>query len=279
MWTGPHQNLIVQATEAALARKGLSAEARPQRPPRTSRASATATRPSPSTTRTSLRGLSKINVHSYGGGDRTQLSNFAVSHGKDLWLSEDGDNDASGLSMARSITDDMNGLRPSAWVTWQVVDNSPGWGFFRNPQDAETDPAYTVNKKYYVMAQYSRFLRPGYQIIAITDPNSVAAWDAKTGTVVFVTRNGGDTDLHVTYDLSGFTRLGASATVCRTSPTEDLAKLPPVALAGKRLAATVPAKSVTTFVIKGAAYTGTLGFHLPGLLRAWSIVAAAWPWT
>ena len=256
----PNQNLIVRATEAALARKGLSLGGKTTATASDEPSIGDGDRTFPFYDVDVLRGLSKINVHSYGGGDRTQLSNYAVSHGKDLWLSEDGDNDASGLAMARNITDDMNGLRPSAWVTWQVVDNSPGWGFFRNPQDAETDPAYTVNKKYYVMAQYSRFLRPGYKIIAVTDPNSVAAWDTKTGTVVFVTRNGGDTDLHVTYDLSKFTRLGASALVYRTSPTEDLATLPPVTLTGKRLAATVPAKSVTTFVIKGAAYTGALGF-------------------
>ena len=256
----PHQNLIIQATIAALERKGLSAGGKTTATASDEPSIGDGDKTFPFYDTDSLRFLSKINVHSYGGGDRTQLSNFAVSHGKDLWLSEDGDGDPSGLSMARNITDDLNGLHPSAWVTWQVVDSSVGWGFFRNPQDAETDPAYTVNKKYYVMAQYSRFLRPGYKIIAITDPNSVAAWDAKTGTVVFITRNGRDTDLHIGCDLSRFTKLGASATVWRTSPTEDLVKLPPIALAGKRFTATVPARSVTTFVIKGAAYTGKPGF-------------------
>jgi len=155
----------------------------------------------------------------------------------------------------------MNGLHPSAWITWQVVDSAGGWGFLRNPQLDETTTAYTVNKKYFIMAQYSRFLRPGYRIIALSDPSSVAAWDAKTGTVVIVTRNGGDTDTHVAYDLSRFTRLGASASVYRTSPTEDLAKLPPTMLTGKRFTAIIPAKSVTTYVFTGAAYTGASGFN------------------
>lgn len=256
----PAQNLIIKATEAALARKGLSAGGKTTASASDDQSIGDGVKTFPFYDEMTLRGLSRINVHSYGGGDRTQLSNFAVSHGKDLWLSEDGDNDPSGLAMSRNITDDMNGLRPSAWVTWQVVDNSPGWGFFRNPQTDETTTAYTVNKKYFVMAQYSRFLRPGYKIIAITDPNSVAAWDAKTGTVVFVTRNGGDTDRHISYDLSQFTKLGASATVWRTSPTEDLAPVPALPLGGKRLAATLPAKSVTTYIIKGAAYNGPLGF-------------------
>jgi len=252
----PHQNLVVKATAAALARKGLETTATASDEPSIGDGDKT----SGFYDEEALRGLSKINVHSYGGGDRTQLSNFAVSHGKDLWLSEDGDGDASGLSMARNITDDLNGLHPSAWVTWQVVDSAAGWGFLRNPQLDETTTAYTINKKYYVVAQYSRFLRPGYRIIALTDPNSVAAWDAKTGTVIIVTRNGNDTDLHVSYDLSRFTRLGASATAYRTSPTEDLAKLPPIALQGRRFTATVPGKSVTTYVFTGAAFRGDLGF-------------------
>lgn len=259
----PNQNSIVRATEAALARKGLNNG-------NNGRGTTATASDEPSIgdgdktfgfyDETALASLSKINVHSYGGGDRTQLSDFAMSSGKDLWLSEDGDGDPSGLSMARNITDDLNGLHPSAWVTWQVVDSAGGWGFLRNPQLDETTTAYTVNKKYYVMAQYSRFLRPGYRIIAISDPNSVAAWDARSGTVVLVTRNGNDTDMHVSYDLSRFTRLDASATGWRTSPTEDLAKLPPVALRGRRFAATIPAKSVTTYVFTGAAFAGAPGF-------------------
>ena len=252
----PAQNLIVKATEAALTRKGLKTTATASDEPTIGDGDRTF----PFYDVDTLRGLSKINVHSYGGGDRTQLSNYAVSHGKDLWLSEDGDNDASGMAMSRNITDDMNGLRPSAWITWQVVDNSVGWGFFRNPQDAEDDPAYTINKKYYVMAQYSRFLRPGYQIIALGDPNAVAGWDAKTGAVVIVTRNGGDADAQVGYDLSRFTTLGTTVAVYRTSPSEDLATLPQAPLTGKRLTASLPAKSVTTFVLTGATYTGALGF-------------------
>jgi len=162
--------------------------------------------------------------------------------------------------MARNITDDLNGLRPSAWVTWQVVDSSDGWGFLRNPQLDEAATAYIVNKKYSVMAQYSRFLRPGDRIIALDDPNSVAAWDAKTGKVVVITRNGNDTDRRVRYDLSRFTKLGAMAAAYRTSPAEDLAALPPVALTGGRFTAMARAKSVTTYVFTGAAFGGAPGF-------------------
>ena len=110
------------------------------------------------------------------------------------------------------------------------------------------------------MGQYSKFIRPGCKFIAITDPNSLAAYDARTKTLVIVTTNSGDTSSAVTYDLSGFTQTGASVTGYRTSPTENLAKLPPQVVIGKRWTASLPAKSVTTFVVTGAAYSGPLGF-------------------
>ena len=246
-----HQNTIVKATGAALARKGVRI------PVSASDESVIddAARTFPFYDATALGYLTRLNTHSYGGSARTQFSAYALSAGKDLWLSEYGDGDASGLSMSRRILEDINGLHPSAWVTWQIVDSAGGWGFLRSPQRNDTDPAYTVNKKFYVMGQYSRFIRPGFRMMAISDPNSLAAYDAKTKTLVIVTTNSGDAARPVTYDLSGFSRLGASAGVVRTSPTEDGAKLPAVALTGKAFSVSVPPRSVTTYVIPGAAFT------------------------
>lgn len=197
----------------------------------------------------SLASLTKINTHSYGGGDRTQLCNSALSSGKDLWLSEYGDGDGSGLQMSRQILTDIQGLHPTAWVYWQVVDSAGGWGFLKNPLSDETTTAYTFNKKYYVMGQYSKFLRPGSRFLAITDPNSLAAYDPKVGRLVLVSTNSGDEETRVAYDLSSFKRLSRSATAYRTSPTEDLASLLPLALSNGQFSAVLPAHSVTTFLV------------------------------
>ena len=89
----PHQNDLVKATEASLARQGIgytSVTASDESLIRD------AVQTSGVYDAAALKGLTKINTHSYGGGDRTQLSDFALSHGKDLWMSEDGDNDAFG---------------------------------------------------------------------------------------------------------------------------------------------------------------------------------------
>lgn len=247
-----HQNTIVKATGAALARKSL------RTPVSASDESVIddAARTFPFYDATALGYMTRINTHSYGGSARTQVSAFARSADKDLWLSEYGDGDASGLSMSRRILEDINGLHPSAWVYWQVVDSAGGWGFLKSPQLNDTDPAYTINKKFYVMGQYSKYVRPGYRMMAISDPNSLAAYDVRSKTLVIVTTNSGDAARPVTYDLSGFARLGPSVTVVRTSSTEDGARLPTVAIAGRTFTASAPPKSVTTYVVSGAAFVG-----------------------
>ncbi|MBV9867802.1 MAG: RICIN domain-containing protein [Abitibacteriaceae bacterium] len=253
----PNQNSLVKATGAALASSGLST---------TVAASDENTIGDADKTfayydSTALKALSRINTHSYGGGDRTQLANFALSKGKDLWMSEYGDGDASGLTMSGRILEDISGLHPSAWVYWQVVDSAGGWGFLKNPLHDATTTAYTVNKKYYVMGNYSKFIRPGYRFIAINDPHSLAAYDARSRRLIIVTTNREDRDTEVTYDLRQFTRLGRSVTAYRTSPTEDLAQLPPIAITGQEFHAVARAKSVTTYVIRKVVYRGALGFN------------------
>lgn len=205
---------------------------------------------------TALAAMNKVNVHSYGGGDRTQLFELANSAGKDVWLSEYGDNDASGLTMSRRILQDMNGLHPTAWVYWQLVDAGNGWGFLKNPQQDETTTDYVINEKYYVMGNYSKFIRPGFRLMAIVDPNSLAAYDAKSRRLVIVTTNDTDAPASGVYDLSRFARLGKTVAVYRTSLTENLAALPAIAVDKKRFSTGLPAKSVTTFVIDGVNYSG-----------------------
>ncbi|MDQ2798910.1 MAG: RICIN domain-containing protein [Armatimonadota bacterium] len=253
----PHQNDVVKATGAALARQGInyltvtaSDEPSIGDADKTFGAYDGAAR----------RFLSKLNAHTYGGGDRTQLSDFANSIGSDLWMSEYGDGDASGMQLSREILTDVKGLHPSSWVYWQVVDGG-GWGMLTNALDAESHTDYGINEKYYVMGQYSRFIRPGDSILAVDDLHTLAAFDPRAKTVILVTTNDGDAPANIAFDLSQFARLGTTASATRTSATEKWTALPAAPLMGKRLAVTLPPKSVTSYVISGAAYTGPMGFH------------------
>ena len=247
-----HQNTVMKATAAALKRAGVTATT-------VTAADETSIAVTLGTfsvyDAATLAVVSKINTHSYSGGNRRQLGRLARSTDKDLWMSEYGDGDASGLSLSRQILTDVNGMHPTAWVYWQFVDGG-GWGMLDNPENSFTNTAYKTNKKYYVMGQYSRYVRPGSRVLAAPDSNTLAALDTTKKTLTLVVTNSGDGDAPLSLDLSRFTQLGTTATVVRTSPTEDWARPAPIRLTGKTLQTTLPAKSVTTFVIGGTTYSG-----------------------
>ncbi len=64
---------------------------------------------------------------------------------------------------AANLCLDWRWLHPTAWCYWQVMDPSAGWGTIR--YDAGTLNAGAVETKYYVLAQFTRHIRPGMRII------------------------------------------------------------------------------------------------------------------
>jgi galactan endo-1,6-beta-galactosidase len=162
--------------------------------------------------------VGRVNVHGYANGtepyrgaNRAELRREVGS--KRLWQSEYGDGDASGYTMALAIIHDLKELRPTAWVYWQPVEPDVpefGWGLLNanyvDTQDqprANPTPLVRVNRKFFVYGQFTRYLPPGYHLIGIADPNSVAAYDRASHRLVIVkvTADAGQTAI---LDLSGF---------------------------------------------------------------------------
>ncbi|MGN0242537.1 MAG: discoidin domain-containing protein [Lachnospiraceae bacterium] len=227
--------------------------------------------------------VQRIDTHTYSGSKRSELKSLAETEGKNLWMSEvDGGStagssagDMSGaLWLAQRIITDMNGMMPSAWILWNAIDahqdaafqtpdgtyseantmdsfNFGGghWGFGVADHDNKT---IQWSKKYYAFGQFSKFIRPGYTIIA-SDASNLAAMDKKTGTIVIVAMNTSGSEQTVAYDLSEFASVGDTAQVTRTSGSledgENWAKLSGETLNGKQLEVTLKENSVTTFVI------------------------------
>jgi len=144
--------------------------------------------------------VGRVNVHGYqyGGGRRDLL--YAAVAGKRLWNSEYGESDGTGVSLASNLNLDFRWLHPTAWCYWQPLD-SGGWGLIQsNPGDNWIGPA---NPKYYVLAQYTRHIRPGMTIVDGGEGNTVAAYDAPARKLVIVTMNY-NTAQAITYNLSNF---------------------------------------------------------------------------
>lgn len=202
------------------------------------------------------KSVGKLNVHGYAGLDayrgtgRKRLRDAVVT--QKLWMSEYGESDGSGITMADSIVRDMTELRPDAWVYWQPYD-SGGWGLIQsNPGDNWQGPA---NRKYFVLAQFSRHIRPGYAILGSNDHNTVVAYSAKLHKLVIVTVNFGNPQT-IQYDLSAFSQMDGrvKAWVTTTAPAKGVPdylhrSLSGVAVQGKTLKIECLPNAVYTFEI------------------------------
>lgn len=223
--------------------------------------------------------VGQMNVHTYGTGGRTAVRDLAKAAGKPLWMSEvegdwgDGQSFTDmrpGLGLAQHIVDDLRELEPTAWVFWQPVEDydnmKPGgesakggnWGsvqvsFSATADDTlETCPVYT-NTKFDTARNFTHYIRPGDRLVKVDDTNTTAAV-SRSGQGATIVHVNSTTDVRtVTLDLSKFAtvRRGATVTPIVTSADGKLAEQAPIKVTGTSVNFTVPAQSVTSFVIKG----------------------------
>jgi galactan endo-1,6-beta-galactosidase len=177
--------------------------------------------------------VGRVNVHGYSNGtepyrgpNRVELRR-AVGK-KRIFLSEYGDGDASGYTLAEEIIRDLRELRPSAWTYWQPVEPDVpefGWGLINanyidthdRPSSQKT-PFVRVNRKFFVLGQFTRYLRPGYHLIEVKDPRSIAAYDPISRRLVIV-KVTGDAAEQIGFDLSKFSSVADTIQVRATTIT------------------------------------------------------------
>lgn len=200
-------------------------------------------------TSTTLGDFTALNTHGYSSAlGSVALASAAQHAGKRVTMSEWGSNDTTGRDLSNQILADIYLTRAVAWSIWQ-----PDWpGLMTIDYAGQT---YSLNEAYYVYANYAKFIRPGYQFLAISDPQSLAAFNAQQNTLVVVTQNWTSSSRNAKYQLSNFSGTGSSAAVYRTSSTEHLASLGTIPISSGTFSYTVPADSVTTFVIQGSTYS------------------------
>jgi len=209
--------------------------------------------------------ISQWNTHTYGGSDADRIAGYTtigqIDH-KRVWMSEwgkgaQGSQIAAALTLSREILDDEQHLHPAAWVAWQAVNEAGDtpdsmWGLaYRNSNNTLSYPS-----RYYAMGNYSKFVREGSLMIGNNDANSFTSYNASTHTLVLVTTNSATSNNTVTYDLSRFSSVGSTATPYQTSASANLQQLAGVGISNKVFSSTLPAQSITTFVIPNVTYTG-----------------------
>ncbi|KAF7338007.1 Glycoside hydrolase family 30 protein [Mycena venus] len=167
---------------------------------------------------TALADVGRINVHGYqgGGGRRDILFSDVSAKGKKLWNSEYGDSDGTGSQLVSNLMLDFVWLHPTAWVYWQVLDVS-GWGLITADNDAKTTGA--PSQKYFVLAQFTRHIRPGMRIIDGGSSYTVSAYDATAKKLVIVAVNTGAAQI-INFDLSKFTTPGTNGALVQRWATQ-----------------------------------------------------------
>ncbi|MFI7139489.1 glycoside hydrolase [Streptomyces massasporeus] len=223
--------------------------------------------------------VGQMNVHTYGTGQRTTVRDLAKAADKPLWMSEvegdwgDGQSFTDmrpGLGLAQRMVDDLRELEPKAWVFWQPVEDydnmKPGgesakggnWGEIQLPfsctskDTLKSCPIYT-NTKFDTARNFTHYIKPGDRLIKTDDTSSTAAVSRKGDAATVVHVNSTTEARDVTLDLSKFGRVSSRATVTPvvTSADGKLEKHKPVSVTGEQATLTVPAQSVTSFLVKG----------------------------
>lgn len=147
--------------------------------------------------------VGRVNVHGYQhDGRRDLLYALATTQGRKLWNSEYGEGDLSGRTLVSNLILDLRWLHPVAWVYWQVLDQA-NWGLI--DANNETGEVHDVTQKYYVLAQFTRHIRPGMRILDGGSDNVVAAYDTQNQKLVIVAVNWGNSQ-YLNFELSRFSQ-------------------------------------------------------------------------
>jgi glucuronoarabinoxylan endo-1,4-beta-xylanase len=196
-----------------------------------------------------LANMDILGVHMYG----TPPNQYAYplfkqkGAGKELWMTEvyypNSDTDADVWPQALDVADHIH--RNLADAEFQAY----VWWYIRRSYGPIKEDG-NISKRGYMMAHFSKFIRPGYiRVDATKTPNTdvfVSAYKGD-GKVVIVAVNKQASNVNQNFLISGNASIEKIEN-WQTSQNENLAKKADIAVTEGRFTANLPAKSVTTFV-------------------------------
>lgn len=197
---------------------------------------------------TALANMDILGTHFYG----TSKSNMSYplfqqkGAGKELWMTEvyvpNSSSDADTWPEAIDVAKNMH----DAFVTGNM--QAYVWWYIRRSYGPMKENGQ-ISKRGYCMAQYSKYVRPGYVRVDATEtPNTNVYVSAYKGNnqAVIVAVNNGTSDATQKFSVTNGTI--SKVDRYRTSANENLAKTSNLALTGNGFWAYLPANSVSTFV-------------------------------
>ena len=172
--------------------------------------------------------------------------------GKEIWMTEvyvpnSNANSANNWPEALQVAQNMhNGLvigNMSAYVWW----------FIRRNYGPMTEDG-KISKRGYMMAQYSKYVRPDAYRVACTESPAnnvqISAYKNKDGSIAIVAINGNSSAVSQNFSVSSNDTITGIKGI-RSSGNENLVNVSGLQLNGKNFSANLPGQSVTTFVLSG----------------------------
>jgi glucuronoarabinoxylan endo-1,4-beta-xylanase len=183
--------------------------------------------------------VSIVAGHLYGA----TIADYPNAHnkGKPTWVTEFLVNDQSidtAITTAKQIHDCLTIGNMSAYIWWKCIGDANGL----------LDASGVAQYRGYVMGQFSRFVRPGYNRIGVTsDITPVSAYqDTRSGSFAIVAIN---TNVAQSVDETFvLNNVASTITPWITSASQLLANQPLVTIHNGQFTYTLPPQSVVTFV-------------------------------
>jgi O-glycosyl hydrolase len=185
-----------------------------------------------------------------------------------------------GLTLANTVYNDFAYGDDSAFQWWTAISpelgcdptsssscatsvNSSGWNdglLYYDPNYASNgDQSLYATKRFYVLAQYSRYVRPGAVRYGISgSPSGVqtmAFWQNNAWTIVATNTNTSSTSFSLNLNSGTLTSQGAY----RTSSTQNVASVSAPSISGSAISTSLPAQSVSTFILGSSGQPGSGG--------------------
>ncbi len=183
-----------------------------------------------------------IGGHLYGNPVITEYPK-AHSLKKNTWMTEFLINDQTWPSVMVTAEEIHNCLATgnmSAYIWWKCLGDINGL----------VNASGVVQKRGFMMAQFSRFVRPGFVRIGTINQSPTTKITAfknpATGEFAIVAINNGNGPVSQNFDLDSFT--AASVTPWITSETQSLSVQSAIAVSGNAFQHLIPASSVVTYV-------------------------------
>ncbi|HZU54553.1 MAG TPA: cellulose binding domain-containing protein [Actinocrinis sp.] len=207
-----------------------------------------------------------LTSHGYTAAPTSPLSGWSKPTWQTEWSTFDGFNsawddgsDASGFTWAQHIHQGLTGANLSAFLYW--------WGSTTPSENGDNEGLLEINGssviptgRLWAFANYSRYIHPGATRIAATTADSglnLSAYKNTDGTVAVVVLNTANSADTVSYALQNAGITSGTVTPVLTNGSNNAAAQTAIPLSGGSFSASIPARSLVTYVISGSGSSGS----------------------